>query len=314
MRMSTGTATSSVKRSCPACSSAARKDRGSKYGYELLSCKNCGTLYTPVSPRKTKAETYDEWYNPENSSASIPEFIHRRLDEIVESFASYRQTNRFLDVGCGAGALLQAATRAGWNAQGQEISRTGCEQLRRLGITAYHGDLIAAAFPADHFDVVTAVEVVEHLPDPQTYVREVARILRPGGLFWGTTPHGGGASARVLGTHWSMVGPPDHLQLFSIKGIRTMFQNASFRRVRVFTEGINPYELLAAWRSPKTNGTRAGGEELQSEESQTNFLDARYSLNESLTKSPLRKTLKDIINFVLSVSRQGDSIKIYAEK
>ncbi len=53
-----------------------------------------------------------------------------------------------------------------------------------------------AAFPSEHFDVITAAELVEHLCDPQALLHEVARILRPGGLFWMTTPHARGLSGR----------------------------------------------------------------------------------------------------------------------
>ena len=41
-------------------------------------------------------------------------------------------------------------------------------------------------------------------------------MLRPGGLFWTTTPHARGLSARVLGLKWRCIWPPEHLQLFSV--------------------------------------------------------------------------------------------------
>ncbi|HKR02231.1 MAG TPA: class I SAM-dependent methyltransferase [Pyrinomonadaceae bacterium] len=307
---SNGKALATNKRSCPACGRSQGKARGSKYGFDLLTCNNCGTLYTPFMPEATGAEVYDNWYDPESSTVSMPAFIHSRLDEIVGSFSPYRKTNLLLDVGCGAGALLQAAARAGWDAEGQEISRTGCEYIRGLGIRAYHGDLLEAKYPSDRFDVVTASEVLEHLPDPELYVREIFRILRPGGLFWGTTPHGRGLSASLLGIDWSVVGPPDHLQLFSTKGIKILFAKSGFRRTRVLTQGMNPYEILEAWRKRRA----ANNAPADAEPAQPNFINERYNLNESFTKSPLRRTVKTAVNKMLSVSRQGDTLKIWAEK
>jgi SAM-dependent methyltransferase len=262
-------------------------------------------------PETASVESYDHWYDSNSSSASVPGFIHKRLDEIVAGFSAYRKLNRLLDVGCGAGALLQAAARARWDAEGQEISRTGSEHVKELGIRTFHGDLLEANYPSDYFDVVTASEVLEHLPDPKKYLAEILRVLRPGGLFWGTTPHGRGLSARLLGIDWSCIGPPDHLQLFSTSGMRTLLTSTGFRRVRLSTQGMDPYELREAWRKRRRGEAAANGAPA---EGQANFINERYSLNENLVKSPFRRTVKNAVNMLLSLSRQGDSLKIWAEK
>ena len=114
----------------------------------------------------------------------------------MSSFEKYRRNNRFLDVGCGAGTLLKAARKENWQAEGIEVSRALVELLRRQDIKVFHGDLAAAQFPDNSFDVAAAVEILEHIPEPLDVLREIYRVLRPGGLLWATTPHGSGASAR----------------------------------------------------------------------------------------------------------------------
>ncbi len=236
---------------CVACGMASGLERGQKNGFRILSCQNCGTLYTSHLNDAQSLHDYDAYYGAEN--LAVPDFINTRLDEIVAGFSSYRQTGRFLDVGFGAGSLLEAATRAGWNATGVEVSQTAAEHVRRLGFDVFCGELAEANYPAGYFDVVTASEVLEHVPDPRALVQEIARVLRPGGLFWATTPHGRGASSRVLGVKWSVISPPEHLQLFSLSSIKTLLAAAGFRRVSVLTHGVNPSEILSIWR-----GTRAG--------------------------------------------------------
>jgi SAM-dependent methyltransferase len=296
--------TSPEARHCPACGVALKAERGTKSGFQMLSCRGCKTLYTSQLPRAEMAEDYDSYYSAEN--LSVPEFINRRLDELIAGFAPYRQNTRLLDVGFGAGTLLEAARRGGWDARGVEVSRSAVEHVRTLGFDVFCGTLQEAQYPDAHFDVVTASEVLEHVPDPQAVLDEISRVLRPGGLLWGTTPHGRGLSAQMLGLKWSVVSPPEHLQLFSRSGMKKMLAQAGFRKARVATEGVNPYELLQALRGREP----AGATNQQSNAR----VESAYSLNEALMASPSRRLLKSALNNLLNLGRIGDSLKIWAEK
>src|SRR6266478_6195140 len=231
-----------VARNCPACNSSKGRKQGRKNDFDILVCGNCGTLYTQTLPTLSTSQDYEAYYGAEN--LSVPEFIKRRLDEIVSDFEPYRRTNRLLDIGCGAGSLLEAARKSGWKAEGVEISRPAVDHVRAAGFEAFCGELTEAAYPTGHFDVVTASELLEHVPEPGHLVREVARILHPGGLWWATTPHSKGASGQLLKLDWSVISPPEHLHLFSARGLRGLLLSHGFRRVRIKTEGVNPIELL----------------------------------------------------------------------
>ncbi|MCA1565459.1 MAG: class I SAM-dependent methyltransferase [Acidobacteria bacterium] len=291
-------------RPCPACESDVPVHRGLKSGFNVISCSRCRTLYTSHLPEAAAAEDYDSYYCDQN--LSVPAFINERLDQIIAQLAPYRQNGRLLDVGFGAGTLLEAARRAGWEARGIEVSQSACEHVRGAGFDVFCGTLAEAQYPDAYFDVVTASEVLEHVPDPQPVLNEIARVLRPGGLLWATTPHGRGMSAHLLKLNWSAVSPPEHLQLFSVGGIRKMLARAGFRRVRVATEGVNPYELLQAWRGTTPQG--AGGEQSNAR------VESSYQLNEALMASPSRRLLKSVLNNLLNLGRIGDSLKIWAEK
>jgi SAM-dependent methyltransferase len=311
-------------RRCPACGSEAREARGEKNGLRLSACRGCGTLYAhrPEAGAGAGGEAYDYDAYYHEANLSIPAFISRRLDEIFQSFAPHRVSNRLLDVGCGAGSLLEAARRAGWDAEGTEVSRPAVEHVRGEGFKVFHGELAEAAYPAGHFDVVTASEIIEHVPEPLPMLREIARILRPGGLFWATTPHGRGLSARVLGIRWSTVSPPEHLQLFTLGGVRRLLKEAGFTRADITSHGCNPYELRQALRrgggaaAAAGEGNGAGVREqlrAQSAASSERVATA-YQLNEALLKNPATRALKAALNGALGAARLGDSIKIRAVK
>ena len=308
MKMPEGSDTTRA-RPCPACGRAPGRGLGTKNGFELFACGRCATLYTSRLPRAEGAQDYDSYYTEEN--LTVPAFIGRRLDEIVSTFAPYRERNRLLDVGCGAGSFLEAARRGGWEAHGVEVSRTACEHVRALGFDVFCGELSGAAYPSGHFDVVVASEVLEHVPDPGSMLGEIARVLRPGGLLWATTPHGRGISARALGLGWSAVSPPEHLHLFSVVSLRRALAEAGFRRVSVATHGTNPYEILNGLRA-RGRGAGAGG--AGGPMGGGDRVETSYRLNEFLSEKPSRRLLKGVLNGLLNAARLGDSLKVRAEK
>lgn len=289
---------------CPGCNSPASLQRGCKEGFQLVSCRLCKTLYTSHLPNIEDAETYEDYYHEEN--LTVPAFINQQLDEIVADFAPYRQTGALLDVGFGAGTLLEAARRGGWQTCGVEVAQSAVDHVRGMGYDVFCGTLQDAHYPENHFDVVTASEVLEHVADPQVVLHEIARVLRPGGLLWLTTPHGRGLSARMLGLKWSIVSPREHLQLFSVSGLKKMLDDNDFRCRRIATEGVNPYELLQGLRGRQLgSATETPGDER---------VASGYQLNEALMASPSRRLLKSALNGLLNLGRLGDSLKIWAEK
>jgi hypothetical protein len=115
-----------------------------------------------------------------------------------------------------------------------------------------------------------------------------------------TTPHGRGISARLLRTGWSVVAPPEHLQLFSLRGLRSALEAAGFQVDSAKTHAVNPTELMAALRR-----NRAPVEA-------TSRVESGYKLNEALSTSRRGAAVKSAANAVLSATRLGDSIRLVA--
>lgn len=296
---------SNTSRPCPGCAASSARSWGHKNGFDLLYCPRCHTVFTDHLPVAEEEQPYDNYYRPDNLEK--PNFLNRRLDELMGGFASFRQSGRLLDIGCGGGEWLRAARRAGWQAQGLEISAPAVKYLREQDFEIFHGFLEDAVYPDAHFDMVLAIEVLEHVPDAGGILREVARILRPGGVLWATTPHGNGISARLLRENWSIVAPPEHLQLFGKSGMQQMLRNAGFSQASVQTQGTNPFELVHGLRKPKASKNNEG-------KTTFNRVQTSYQLNEFLTEKPSLRLLKNALNGALSATQLGDSLKIRAIK
>lgn len=122
----------------------------------------------------------------------------RRLivHNLIARYASKRQL-KILDVGCGTGTLLGELSRYG-EAQGVDISPKAVAFCQERGMAnARTGNVTAIGFPDNSFDVVLALDILEHVADDVGAIAEIRRVLKPGGLaivfvpafmsLWGST-------------------------------------------------------------------------------------------------------------------------------
>ncbi len=98
---------------------------------------------------------------------------------------------RVLDVGCGGGLLCEALARAGAKVTGIDLA-PGMIEVARLHATEQSLDIdyqvvAAETLPDASFDVVTSMEMLEHVPDPQQMTATLARLVRPGGQVFLST-------------------------------------------------------------------------------------------------------------------------------
>ena len=289
-------------RACPACREPKSDALGIVAGFEIRSCDRCKTVFTSRLPLVEESTAYYASLYAEGRDVAVPDFILDRLRDLVRSLARYRTDGRWLDIGCGTGTLLHAAGAEGWEAVGTEIAPAIVESMRAQGLDARLGLTQELDLPSGGFDVVSAIEVLEHVPDPDALIAEAARLLRPGGAVYITTPHGRGISERLLGTDWRVVAPPEHLQLFSSAGIRSALSRGGLRTVSLATTGVNPYELAT-----KIPGRRQRGQ------GNSKRVCESYQLNETLSTHRVGRAVKRGANTVLSAVRLGDTLKVLAE-
>ena len=115
---------------------------------------------------------------------------------IALRLAAAEAPGRALDLGAGQGALSCALRTRGFEVTAADIN-TG--QFRAEGVAHAKLDLNRPLpFPDRDFDLVLAVEILEHLESPRAFLREVFRVLRPGGLAVVSTPNITSLPSRVL--------------------------------------------------------------------------------------------------------------------
>ena len=153
-----------------------------------------------------------DWWDPHGSSAMLHKINPVRLSYIRDRIDAHWLTDsrdlkplagkRALDVGCGAGLLAEPLARMGAAVTGVDAAPENIAAARAhaagqgLGIDYHAGEL--AALPPATFDLVTSMEVVEHVADPAAFIAELAARLAPGGLMILSTPNRTALSKLLL--------------------------------------------------------------------------------------------------------------------
>jgi len=164
---------------------------------ELVRCRSCGfvQLAEPVDVTPFYARMDDPAYELTRSSRAL------QASELLEGLSPGFHGARLLDVGAGSGILVEQANRLGWEAEGVEPSAWLANRARERGIAVHTGTLPHPG-PTPPYDVVTLVDVIEHVTDPRGLLGEVRKLLRPGGLLLVVTPDVTSVAARALGPRW----------------------------------------------------------------------------------------------------------------
>lgn len=132
---------------------------------------------------------------------------------------------RILDVGCGRGTLLSLARRSG-------VEAVGIERPSPVGHAVegvLYKSLEECRFPDEHFQMVILWHVLEHLPEPVATLREIHRILKPGGWLSIAVPNYGGAQALASGADWFHLDLPRHFWHFRMDALARMLAACGFR-------------------------------------------------------------------------------------
>lgn len=224
----------STPATCLVCSALATP-LGEKSGFHLHRCPDCGFLFVhplPESPLEIYSEDYFAGAGgghgyvdyDRDKQAMIPAF--ERYLELIEQ--AYGKKGRMLDIGAATGFFLDIARKRGWETAGVEPSDHAAAMGRAKGIDVRTGTLDALEAPDHSFDVITMWDVIEHVPEPRETLRQVRRLLRPGGIVAINTPDADSLWARVMGMRWHLIVPPEHLHLFGSGSLRRLLSDTDF--------------------------------------------------------------------------------------
>jgi 2-polyprenyl-3-methyl-5-hydroxy-6-metoxy-1,4-benzoquinol methylase len=196
--------------------------------FSMRRCLSCGLLFN--SPRlddEQLGQLYGRNYyffhrkDPGEIARIVPMYLRT-----VALVASQVDVKRSLDIGCGRGYLPAVMKHLGWDSRAVEISPAAGDYARqRFGIDVFSGTVeqYARSPQAGTFPLVTAIDVIEHVPSPRSFIEAIARIVEPGGRLIIDTPNAAAHNIQVKGTEWQGFNP-FHIYLFTVQNLKRLLE------------------------------------------------------------------------------------------
>jgi 2-polyprenyl-3-methyl-5-hydroxy-6-metoxy-1,4-benzoquinol methylase len=208
--------------------------------YGIGRCRHCDLLQTVPRPSAAELERlYAKHYNFGGESGTLYTRLRQRflasslyrlwlaLDGDI-SFHARPGRGALLDIGCNEGRGLPLYAANGFAiVDGLETNPVAAAAARQKGFAVH--ELPPAQFrPAQPYDVVVLSNVLEHALDPAAMLREVARLLKPGGAVWISCPNARSWLAELFGTSWINWHVPFHICHFSPATLAATLARAGF--------------------------------------------------------------------------------------
>jgi len=170
-----------------------------RYGHtgQILQCLNCG--FKQVSDIVEVLKFYETLEDLDYDLNRTERGLQAR--KIVEAISKYQPSGYLLDIGAATGILMEQAIKMGYTCEGVEPSKALTQLARAAGIEIHLG-----VFPnpklKESYDLITLIDVIEHVPEPVELLKNIGAHLKPDGYGVLTTPNVSSLVARILGRRW----------------------------------------------------------------------------------------------------------------
>ncbi|WP_150047386.1 MULTISPECIES: class I SAM-dependent methyltransferase [Methylomonas] len=219
----------------------------------LVSCPQCGMTY--VNPRVKTAllrEKLQAW--AENDVVDAERIRIAFEENTLSLYRSYLAElqrlhrlpgTRLLDIGCSTGAFLSVARENHWLVEGLEYGNASAEYARTALGLKVHNAAVEEFRPDQAFDVVSLLEVIEHLESPRACLTRIRDWLHPDGLLLISTPNFDSLYRRCFGAQWWVVNCEDeHIQLFNKATLCAMLEATGYQVEHVVIRSIDIAGLI----------------------------------------------------------------------
>lgn len=186
----------------------------------LLKCIRCGFIrakdkYYKQDSTKLYNQNYFSGLDYENY-ASEKEALQKNFKDRLARINYFKHKGKLLEIGCAHGYFLQIASKQ-FKTYGidlnQQITKIAKENSPASQI--YTGDLTQTKFKKNYFDIVCMFDTIEHLKQPDDYLKKAYSLLKSNGIIVIETGDIGSTLARIQGKKWRLITPPTHLNYFS---------------------------------------------------------------------------------------------------
>ena len=238
----------------------------SKETFDLYHDQNLDMLITFPQP---SLENLGKYYESEDyiSHTDHKRSLFEKLYHFIKSIALKNKLNlinslqpnkgRILDIGAGTGDFLTVAHNDGWAIMGIEPSDKAKTIAKSKGVSFVEQ---TTELENHSFDVISMWHVLEHVPDLDTQIKELKRLLKPSGTLIVAVPNFKSFDAKHYGKFWAAFDVPIHLWHFSKKSIQLLFDKEEMKLEKVLPMKFDSFYvslLSEKYKSGKMNFIKA---------------------------------------------------------
>lgn len=238
------------RHACVACAAPGADYTFSKFGFDYVTCRDCGSLF--LDPRPSKDE-FDAFYRDSMSSRYWNEVFFPSVAEVRREAVARRKVelaidllppsaippSRIIDIGAGYGIFLEewAARWPNTGLVAVEPSASLAHVCRSKGFEVVEALVEDIEDPVESSDLATCFEVLEHAHDPLAFLQSIVRFVRPGGWVAISTLTIDGFDLRILQEQSSQISPPFHINFLTKDGLARLSRRAGLADVSLSTPG-----------------------------------------------------------------------------
>lgn len=240
---------------CPLCQSEAPIGVHYQFSpFRVVRCRSCGFYY--LSPR-LKETVMLQMYKEDNYFESDTVGYASYVEQEQSLRATFRRLmvnlkkrnlteGALLEVGCGYGYLLEEAKDFFETRVGTDFSPQVVEKARSRANRIYKGGIDQV--PAEEkFDCIVAIQVIEHIYQPRSFLDDLCKHLKPGGKMVIATPDMGSFWRRFMGHRWPSFKIPEHVLYFSRRTLDKLMREVGFVNIKFLPyPHAFPLSLIAA--------------------------------------------------------------------
>ncbi len=213
-------------------------------------CSACGQLVSQCS-EAAYLSSMREFDDPEgtwpigSASRRLKQQTGRIIKKLEMLLSTSRNNIHLLDVGCSNGSFVSAACSYGVEAEGVEPSPGPAQHAVNAGLKVHQGFIEDVNFEKSSFDALTLFEVIEHLKDPLSLMKECLRILKPGGYMVLRTGNTDSFTVRFMKGRWlyfHLEIHGGHVSFYKTSTMKLLAEKAGFEVHSIRTHSVGLYE------------------------------------------------------------------------
>jgi 2-polyprenyl-3-methyl-5-hydroxy-6-metoxy-1,4-benzoquinol methylase len=226
------------KRSCPSCKSKLNFILFTKDYFKYRRCENCSLVYvSPILKEKKiinlyKNSQYSNAWGKILSNKTEYKFNQNKFENILRDIKKItNKKGKLLDVGCAVGQFLDTFKKENWKTYGIELNDFERKISQKKKHVVYNKKIEDDFLPKEHFDLVSILEVLEHVYDPLKVIKSISRITKKNGLLIIIVPNVESLAASIMQSRCNMFLGMSHITMFSPHTLKLLVEKFSFKQI-----------------------------------------------------------------------------------